>query len=161
MNKLILNPTECGYRKSIFTRLGLPFGKECTHKPRSEEYCNQDKEFPTNCPLHDGQPIPKSIEALQNMVQYELKRLKSTEICGKSHKHTYYKNGHRVYPKRNRKDCISCISTHNPNICKINYYTCVGVNCGRFETKEKSPCDTCESPIISMDYCFTCKKKKL
>jgi hypothetical protein len=96
-------------------------------------------EFPTNCPLQDGftrldllaavktAPVINAIES--NIVK---------ELCGKTHKHTYHKNGKRVYPRRNRKDCIYHILKYdkygrcdNRNRLKT---LCSGVNCGDFKT---------------------------
>lgn len=177
MNKLISNPTECGYRKSIFTRLGIPFGMECTHKnkPCTDNVeslkgivscCNWDKEFPVNCPLHDGVSTPKSIEELILLAEQEFGKISNPynhnglfEECTK-HKHTYYKNGRRVYPpiehgsymllkehkdatktiRRSRKDCIHIkvnrygLSNFECAAPDLGYY-CVGVNCGCFKTK--------------------------
>jgi hypothetical protein len=69
----------------------------------------------------------------------------NTNTCGKSHKHTYYKNGHRVYPRRSRKDCISynsgwvssnnCTDKRFFKVGSMVYPKCKGVNCGHFETK--------------------------
>lgn len=138
MNKLISNPTECGYRKQLFTRLGFPFGYGCTHKEKEKVFgvCNFTDVFPKLCPLQNGTSIAnyflKSAEALQNMMEYELKRIALV-------------NGKKAYLKRNRKDCISHRYVSNikkgrctcvvRNIGLINYPTCKGVTCGDFKTK--------------------------
>lgn len=56
-------PKECGYRKQVFTRLGLPSGIfVCSHSSKiaGETACNDSKEFPINCPLKDSIIAPKT-----------------------------------------------------------------------------------------------------
>ena len=122
MSKLISNPFECGYvdqepnyRDDI-----------CKHPKNAGGQCpGSMTEFPTHCPLPEG---------------YPKEQLNDEQLFPKCthHKHTYYKNGKRVYPRRNRKDCIYHILKYdkygrcdNRNRLKT---LCSGVNCGDFKT---------------------------
>ena len=91
--------------------------------------CNSSDEFPEWCPLQEGIPIPKS---------------GSTEpSCGNTHKHTYYKNGKRVYLRRNRKNCIYYINGSRSHVyrnkCRYDFIfhltKCKGVTCGHYKTE--------------------------
>ena len=66
----------------------------------------------------------------------------SPNILHVHHKHIYYKNGKRVYPKKHRCKCIYYLSgTYSKNNCKVDdrrescsmvYPKCIGVNCGYY-----------------------------
>ena len=57
--KLIEKSAECGYRKQVFTRLGLPSGMfVCAHPSKviGDNFCSKSQEFPSSCPLEDAVP---------------------------------------------------------------------------------------------------------
>jgi hypothetical protein len=109
MNKLISKPTECGYRKQLFTRLGLPFGITCTHKD-GDRACNHKEKFPINCPLSNGMTRKQWLEQQKPNIIHIKHKLK----------------------RRNRKNCVyynykaMCLRE------KLGVYCC-GVTCGNFE----------------------------
>ena len=121
MSKLIDSVFQCSERLE----------DRCTHlnRPKTDTPCSKDGKFPEWCPLQDGMPIPKS-----GSIEHS---------CGNAHKHTYYKNGKRVYLRRNRKNCIHYINgTMSWNRCMEKsfqshaaaiYPVCKGVNCGKYQ----------------------------
>jgi hypothetical protein len=69
--------------------------------------------------------------------------------CTKNHKHTYYKNGRQVYPRRNRVNCHYYTSgSYSTNNCacsamdnipnRMVYPKCIGVKCGHYLRKVQS-----------------------
>lgn len=137
MSKLISNPLECGHRGSIFHPTHLPISARCKHKD-GPSVCNVAKEFPTNCPLQDGQPIPKTTEELIEMTQKELKQRVRSIIVAKEKELG-------IKPKRrNHKDCkyyhlplsfLDDIKGHKCRCAGKSNLFCIGVNCGSFKTR--------------------------
>lgn len=128
MSKLISNPCACGFHDNG--------ANHCKHKD-GPDFCGDG--FPTNCPLHDGVPTPKSIEELIQLVKQEFGKVNTP-----SNQIPYLQVGpltHKELSKpirRNRKDCIH----YNKNLVSgrcldtfRNSYFCVGVNCGCFKTE--------------------------
>ena len=143
MNKLISNPTECGYRVQAFTRLGLPTGiYGCKHHSfiAGTQPCISGKIFPINCPLQDGmtyeqflkQQKPKIVHVRNNTYKEELSD--GSGLAQLRHDAEQLS----IKPKRrNRKDCIyfrnTIVFSGQCAVTKSMYFPkCKGVNCGFF-----------------------------
>jgi hypothetical protein len=144
MSKLISNPTECGFH--------ICHEAACSHpsKPdrtiRNWGNCKSDIEFPTDCPLQEGQPIPKTIEELIQLAKkeglltdiYPWSKDKATiELKNKTVDKPKRRNRQPI-AKRNRKDCIHYDRNFVELTCdryKNLLEECTGVNCGYFKTK--------------------------
>jgi hypothetical protein len=135
--KIITGPLDCAYNRMTGDI------HYCNHPSMTIRYCTWVDEFPDSCPLQDGVPIGE-IDGLITRPKYTKKE--SKHECT-HHKHTYYKNGKRIYPKRNRKDCFHYnIHNHAKSTCysmdiaikfKENWPSCKGVKCGYFKNNEK------------------------
>jgi hypothetical protein len=158
MAKLIRSAIECAYK----------IGDVCLYPPKNDLHLNNqmlivsmckpidEENFSKNCPLENGIMVLTNIEEVIQLVKkegllYEVcKKTKNLQTitliekntCGNTHKHTYYKNGERVYPigKRNRKNChwhlkVKDIFSRCQEPIRDNYF-CSGVNCGYFKAKQ-------------------------
>jgi len=110
--KLISTPYECGHHPNYSTSTGFRRVKLCL---KNSIECNNLFKFPIDCPLQNGQPIPKSTEELIEIVKSETIKLK----------------------RRNRKNCKHYENTEgNVNGCSAPWkrsVNCTSVNCGHFK----------------------------
>lgn len=122
MSKLISNPRECGFRRKraplesphIITRFVCMNSNgtgNCDYRATGE--------FPTNCPLQDGEPSERYYGGVRS---------------GANTPKDKPKRRNRK-PARSRKDCIHIEEHNGCSAPFVDRYYCIGVNCGRFEPK--------------------------
>ena len=149
MNKLISNPTECGYRmhhRVCDFICGKVSGETML-------ICDDKTKFPTNCPLQDGMTHEQWLEQQKPNIIH-IRSLPYSHKCIKCHLifrdgivHLSRKDcicptclGKDVKPKRrNRKDCVCHVDRYDSQGRCTSYKRfdrlCKGVNCGYFKSK--------------------------
>jgi hypothetical protein len=125
MAKLIRSHIECGHRLIGLCLYNTDIGKVIKEY---KHYCQptEEQNFPDNCPLENG--IVKEKFCHDGVIC-------PYNSCNNTHKHTYYKNGKRIYPHRKRQDCHYYESEDNCTSLSLINPKCIGVRCGDYLRK--------------------------
>lgn len=128
MNKLISNPSECG-----FCNIEENYRDDkCKHPENAGGDCF-GLTFPTTCPLPDGYTLEQIKESSVEMAD------RIIPLIPKNSTDTIDKMIKRL-KRRNRKDCYNYRPDLAFNYCRcidINSSVCLGVNCGYFKPKKE------------------------